>query len=119
MSAPDMTQEAKPAPMFEPFRWVYPEHVAPVLPTDRVLKLSELAHDVAGGAAIIMKILERIDIDADGSAGEFPPLLAPVEASRLQRLAIVSLEMLRDAAEDFHFAVIDQHPRKTSPTSQG
>jgi hypothetical protein len=78
-----------------------------------------MAQDIAGGAAVILGMLERITIDAECSDGEIPPLISNVEASRLQRLAIVSLEMLRDAAEDFNDEVINRHTSWAPPTSKG
>lgn len=122
MNAPDMIRVQDPAPVYERFEWVRSEAVKPALPAAAVLQLTGKTRDVVAGVSIILGVLEKIETDAsfeDDEGKPLAPLFDPVDAFSLRRLAMASLEMLRDAVEDYQESVMQHYPRTTPPTSQG
>lgn len=83
------------APLFEPVSWLTPEQNKAQHST--LLNLVSEARDVAGGAAEILALLHREDLDADfaDENGEpLPRLMSPTTRAELSRMAATSLNLL-------------------------
>jgi len=84
--------------LFQPFSWLFDEQR-----NDARLVLIAEARDVAAGAAEIVALIERDDIDScsgDEDGNALPPLLPPSTRGNLLRLAVTSLERLTASLDD-------------------
>lgn len=101
----NLTADVAPAPAFEAFSWVTPEAAA--ANDQELLQAVCAARDVAHGAALVLAMLEREEIDAccaDEKGLPLPKLFSEVERGNLQRFAIASLQLLGERAD----AIIDR-----------
>lgn len=83
------------APRFEPVSWLTPAQQKST--HARLLDLISEARDIAGGAAEVLALLHREDLDADfaDDNGEpLPLLMSPTTRAELVRMAATSLNLL-------------------------
>lgn len=85
----NVEQHENDAPHFNRFSWLWGRD-------DPSLDLACAAYDIANGVSLIVQTLERIEIS--DSAGT-PPMYCQTDCGVLKRLAITSLDLLRDLAD--------------------
>ena len=84
-------------PLFEHFQWHAEESDNTKLPTNGLkMRFVSKVLDVSGGVSLIMQAIEFDNIQ--GAFNDAQELFSEGDRSRLQRLAITSLELLQDEA---------------------
>jgi hypothetical protein len=84
-------------PTFHPFAWHYA--VGSPLPADRVLTDAGQIRDLTAGAALVLELLERQELDVE--EGE-RPMFTPQQQCDLMRLAITASRAAARTAEDLN-----------------
>jgi hypothetical protein len=97
-----MTTSQKPAspePLFRPFAWNYQDvGFEDTLPAHAVLASASTVRDLACGAAVVLEMIERSQIDRCDTDDE--PLLSRLHEGALMRLAIAAMRTVeREATE--------------------
>lgn len=103
-----MTTSQKPAspePLFQPFAWDCQEvGFDDTLPAHAVRASASTVRDLACGAAVVLEMIERSQIDRCDTDDE--PLLSRFHEGALMRLAIAAMRTIeRDAVELFDMKV--------------
>lgn len=104
MSVDDFTPSN--SAIFEPFRWHREETVNARLPGGAVMLFAGAVQDVSLGAQTILEILERDEL-AETSGDQ--KMLNKCDAGRLQRMAISSLRLLGEDAEEIMKWAYERH----------
>jgi len=87
MSAKDQIPGTTPQALFEEFSWV------PAQQRGENYELLSDARDIAAGAAITLKMVERAELDTEHDDA---PLLSKYHSGALMRMVIASMNLLRD-----------------------
>ncbi|WP_310462995.1 hypothetical protein [Sphaerotilus sp.] len=101
-------KSASPEPLFRPFAWDYQDvGLGDTLPAHAVRASASTVRDLACGAAVVLEMIERSQIDRCDTDDE--PLLSRFHEGALMRLAIAAMRMVeRDATELFAMQVTKQ-----------
>ena len=91
--------------LFEPFSWLRE-------PANRYKDCTEVTQDISAGVALILELVESSDLAKD--CGE-RPILSVTSSGQLVRLAITSLGLLHDHAEE----IITWRNKKSAPAAEG
>ena len=69
------------------------------MPSHRVVSTASTIRDVAGGAAVVLELIERNMLDAEAS-DDAAPLLSPIHQGALMRLVVSAFRLVeREAIE--------------------
>lgn len=104
MSANDFTPSNNV--IFEPFQWHREETENAMLPGGAVMRFTGAVKDLSLGAMTILEILERDELAEEGGD---PKILNKCDASRLMRIAIASLRLLGEDADEITEWAYEHH----------
>lgn len=96
MSANDFTPASNNV-IFEPFQWHRKETENAMLPGGAVMRFAGVVKDLSLGAMTILEILEHDELAETGGDQK---MLNKCDASRLMRMAISSLQLLGEDADE-------------------
>lgn len=102
--------------IFQPFQWHHPDTETASLPGGAAMRFAGLVLDVACGIQTILEVTEQERIDdgfrADADETQPPPMLDDNSRSRLERLAIASLQMLSNESESLMRWAYESHTKQ-------
>ncbi len=108
----------RPAPLFQPFEWVYSDGYPPRIPMVGTVELVGRALDVANGVRVILRMLEQVSIDSascDEHCNPLPPLLDPVTVGHLLRFGISASDLLAQDISRYQERLSEEPAKGATP----